>query len=327
MQLGGYLPFELPYTGEYHTERTCDLQRFNCGRTALYCALKGAAPQKVYIPHYICDCITNPFDLLGIDYEYYYLGQDLLPVGVNLASGEYLLWVNYFGLAGKHAINRVVEQYRNLIIDNTQAFFSQQVPDAYNLYSCRKFFGVSDGAYLIKRGLHKLALPQDISYERLAHKLKYYDLGLLSGYNDFVYWEQNLGNELLAMSNLTQRMLASIDYGYVQTMRKENFTRLHELLKPINLFPIRAVSDTSMAYPLLVKEEGLLPYLNSNNMLIRSCWRHVMDCVLPNTIEYQLSQYLFLLPIDQRYGVGQMEFLAQMILDYMEGKAYDATHL
>ena len=42
---------------------------------------------------------------------------------------------------------------RSLIIDNTQAFYEPPRKGAYNVYSCRKFFGVSDGAYLIKEGI------------------------------------------------------------------------------------------------------------------------------------------------------------------------------
>ena len=73
---------------------------------------------------------------------------------MDLNEKDCVLIVNYFGLMDKN-IQKFIESYNNIniIIDNTQAFFSNPVwkDKVYNVYSCRKFIGVPDGGYLISK--------------------------------------------------------------------------------------------------------------------------------------------------------------------------------
>ena len=65
-------------------------------------------------------------------------------------NDEFILWTNYYGNARDNEIKNVSEKYPNLIIDNCHAFFSKPIEGKFNCYSTRKFFGVSDGGYLVK---------------------------------------------------------------------------------------------------------------------------------------------------------------------------------
>ncbi len=57
------------------------------------------------------------------------------------------LCTNYFGIKDEF-ITSLSKQVSNLIVDNAQSFFSNPIENIDTFYSPRKFFGVSDGAYL-----------------------------------------------------------------------------------------------------------------------------------------------------------------------------------
>ena len=66
----------------------------------------------------------------------------------------------------------VTDRYApNIIIDNTQAFFSRPLPEIDTFYTCRKFFGVADGAYLYTDKEADFDIPQDYSSSRMLFLL------------------------------------------------------------------------------------------------------------------------------------------------------------
>ena len=56
-------------------------------------------------------------------------------------------------------------------MDHTHAFFQHPLPGVDTLYSCRKFFGLSDGAYLSTDATLTTGKEQDVSAERMGHIL------------------------------------------------------------------------------------------------------------------------------------------------------------
>ncbi len=93
--------------------------------------------------------MLEPFKKLGIPYEFYHIDINFeIRECFTLKANEALLYVNYYGLK-----QRYVEQLANktgdrLIVDNTQAFYAKPIAGIDTFYTCRKFFGVPDGAYL-----------------------------------------------------------------------------------------------------------------------------------------------------------------------------------
>ncbi len=314
-EYGGYLPLELPRKREYFSENKHDFIRLNCGRSAIYCALRDAKPSKVYIPYYNCATVEEPFVRLGIPYSFYKIDRDFLPVDVALKDNEYLLYVNYYGIADSEKISLVLNRYGRVFFDNTQAFFADPVEDAYNIYSCRKFFGVSDGAYLLKRGIKPIELPQDSSCERMLFTMKCIEQTTNDAYREHLENEAVFAKEPMLMSRLTQRILSSVDYPSVRRQRYRNFLCLHKILGGKNLLAVNIESRTPVAYPLLIKNDGLRRRLIEKKVYVPCWWKHVMDKTEPADCEYELSRYLLPLPIDQRYSVGDMEELAEIVLE------------
>ena len=61
-------------------------------------------------------------------------------------------------------------------MDHTHAFFQKPLPGVDTLYSCRKFLGVSDGAYLSTDAeLEPEKKPLDHSMGRMEHILGRYE--------------------------------------------------------------------------------------------------------------------------------------------------------
>ena len=143
--IGGYFELELNSTGEYHAASIA----LNTARNAFEYVLKVRAYKKVYIPYYTCVVMLEPIKKLNIDFEFYAIDENLEPLFdySKIMDEQGFLYTNYFGLK-----DDFIKQYStiipNLIIDNAQSFFSEPLNDIDTFYSARKFFGVSDGAYL-----------------------------------------------------------------------------------------------------------------------------------------------------------------------------------
>lgn len=315
-EYGGYLPLELPLLKEYYNDED-HMIRVNCGRSAIYCALLEAKPSKVYLPYYNCEFVKEPFEKLGIPYCYYNIDRDFMPIGIELLPNEYILWVNYFGTQHIDKAIKIVERFKNVILDNTQAFYAKPIKEVYNIYSCRKFFGVSDGAYVIKNNIVKPHLQQDESYKKIEFILKCIERGTDAGYKDYIENEDILATNILKMSKLTQRILESIDYEYIQKKRYDNFKWIHELLKDINQLDVDMSTRTPMVYPLVIKNGGLRNHLIENKIYVPQWWKHVMDKTDSQSFDYYLSKYLIPLPIDQRYSKKDMEYIANVVKGYV----------
>ena len=121
-EFGGYLPLELPHGQELYTG--AGVLRLNCGRNAIVAALRDAGAKKVYLPYYNCNTVYDAVTRAGFAVERYPLDARRLPVCPALGDGEWLLYVNYFGIASDDLLAEVKRRWPRVIFDNTQAFFS-----------------------------------------------------------------------------------------------------------------------------------------------------------------------------------------------------------
>ena len=315
-EFGGYLPLEIPkYNNEYYqSDEYFNVISLNSGRSSFYFAAKTTKMRKIYLPIFNCAETKIPFKKLNIEIEYYKLDDQLLPKDIYPKKNEFILWTNYYGNASEKEKQIIQKRYPNLIIDNCHAFFSKPIKGAYNCYSPRKFFGVCDGAYLIKDN-YKLSekIEVDTSYQSFSHLIKQIDLGINSGYLDSLENEKRLNEKYLRMSKLTKKILKSIDYEKVFNIRRRNFIELHKLLGEINEFPININSKTHMNYPFLIKDRDLRYKLIEQKLFNPFLWKHVLDLTQDFEIENKLSKYTVMLPIDQRYELKDILNIAKLV--------------
>lgn len=317
-EFGGCLPFELIIDcegKEYFDSKEYHIRRLNSGRSAIVLAIKNSNAKKVYVPLYTCDSVKTAIMNAGYKIEYYHIDCDFFPQVVEVKNDEILLWVNYFGIWGDTIANVIVKEYKNVIIDNTQAFFCKPNKKAYNAYSCRKFIGVSDGAYLISKDRIDDTIELDVSNERTLFLFKSFEEGANCAYAISKKNEEILNDsDIKNMSVLTQRILCNVSYENIIERRTENYNYLHDRLKNINILNCN-MSDGAvpMVYPFVLKSDVMRDYLIKERVFVPTWWRSVMHSN-PNTFEETLVKYLFPIPIDQRYCLDDMEQIAKIIL-------------
>jgi len=308
--IGGYFELELKKGKEYYPE----LLKLNTGRNCLEYILKAKNYKKIYIPYYTCEVILEPIKKLNIQYELYKINDLLELVIKQIDKNAVFLYINYFGLK-QEFIKTISKDFKNLIIDNSQAFFSEPIKDIDTFYSPRKFFGVPDGGYLSTNKKIDITLEKDVSLNRISHLIKRIEFGPEQGYDDFTRNNKSLNNQpIKKMSNFTKSILSSINYSEVRKIRNENFNLLHEKLKEINELKF-SIDDLNgpMVYPFLYKKYGLRELLIKNKVYVATYWPNVFDWAEENSFEYKLAKYLLPLPIDQRYDLEDMKKIIEII--------------
>ena len=310
--IGGYFELELNKGNEYHS----DSLHLNTGRNCLEYILRAKGYKTIYIPHYMCEVLLEPIKKLKINYKFYHIDSNLDPLfNKHLKKHEALLYINYFGIK-QRAIFLLNEKVENLIVDNAHAFFDKPPGNADAFYSVRKFFGVSDGAYLYTNKFLEQSFKQDISFNRIQHLVKRIDLGAEAGYCDFKINDVSLINQpIMQMSRLTEALLCNIDYAKAQASRKNNFLFLHEKLQALNKLKIdTAILKAPMVYPLLSNILGLREELLEQKVFVATYWPNVLKDMDADEVEYQIAKNIIPLPIDQRYGKTELERIIKLIV-------------
>lgn len=313
--IGGYFGLELSQGTHFHE----DALKFNTARNCLEYILKNRSYQKVYIPYYGCESVLEPFEKLKVEYEFYHIDYNFSPKShPQLFDDEAFLYTNYFGL-NQANVDKLYKIYgKKLIVDNSQAFYALPVDGVDTFYSARKFFGVSDGAYLYTDICSDYeSFKHDVSYKRMSHLLVRSDVDAETGYKYFLDNEKNLCNaSILKMSNITSSILESVDYAKVKNIRKCNFNILANNLSSTNELQIPlAEDDVPMAYPYLSRNIGLRGRLIDNKIYVAKYWPLIPSICNKDDIEYYLFERLIPLPIDQRYGEQEMLKVINVLRD------------
>lgn len=146
--------------------------------------------------------------------------------------------------------------------------------------------------------------------------LKRIDLGASHSYEDFKESSKNHFNQPIRyMSNLSKRILESIDYELVSKKRMTNFRFLENNLSKLNSLEINMENIICpMIYPLLIENgKELREQLINNNIFIAQYWPGILQNIRQDSFESKLIQNL--IPIDQRYDINDMQYILKVIKD------------
>ena len=314
-EIGGYLELEEPAGQEYYP----DLCGVNLGRTALLWLMEARRCKKIYLPFFLCDSVTGACERSGAEIEFYHMDEGLHPVleERTLPEGEYLYLVNYYGQLTDDKIRKYKKIYGNIIVDHTHAFFQKPLKGVDTLYSCRKFWGVSDGAYLSTDAVLPMDKPVDHSNKRMGHILGRYEE------NAGVYYQEMLQNaaryegmEIRRMSRLTENLLGAIDYETGRRKREENYRILSEAL-PSEFIFTRVTPEGPFVYPYYHKEGlKLRRWLAEHKIFVPTYWKNILEECTESSLEYQWAADVLPLPCDQRYGKEEMQYMAERIKEW-----------
>lgn len=315
-EIGGYFEFEQLIKNEYYK----NLIGINTGRNALIYLIKAKNIEKIYIPYYLCESVYEILDKYNYKYEFYYIDNNFLPIlEKKLEENEYLYIVNYYGQLSNERVIKLKEKYKNIILDNTHAFFQQPINEIDIIYNCRKWFGVPDGAYLSTTTVLKENLEKDFSKERMKHLLGRYEEKASKYYDDFKKNDDEFKNlKLKYMSDLTHNLLGAIDYEKVRVIRNSNYLFLEKNLKNINQLKI-VKSEVPFCYPLYIKNsEYLRKKLIEKKIYIPILWPNVLNENDKNTIEYDYTQNILPIPCDQRYNLEDLNKIINFIVEEID---------
>lgn len=313
-EIGGYLQMEKAAGKEYHR----DMLKLNLGRTALVFLMRAAGAHTLWVPHFLCGCVTDTCKKADITLKYYSIDQNFLPVMPKApAKGEYVYLVNFYGQLTDEQILGLAEKYHSVILDNTHAFFQKPLPGIPTLYSLRKFFGLSDGAYVYPGNLPMDAfeeLPTDLSGSRMAHILGRYEETASEYYQTMLDNAHSLDEEpVKKMSSLTENLLRCIDYPNAETSREANFQKLEKLLGEDNPLSIH-MPKGPFTYPFYHKNGIILrKMLAQHRIFVPTYWGNVIADMPKTSLEYDYAANILPLPCDQRYQPEDMTYLADKL--------------
>ncbi|MCQ2743331.1 MAG: hypothetical protein MJ230_00850 [bacterium] len=304
-EIGGY--FELEINSQYGNIPE-NVIALNTARNALRYIIKAYNIKEIYVPYYTCPVVWEILEKENCKINFYHIDDNFIPTK-DFQRDDFILYTNYFGICAKQA-KELSEKYKNLIVDNAQAYFMQKLGLA-SFNSVRKFFGVPDGSFLFCNRTLNENIEQDNSHQRCLHLLKRIDVNASFGYEDFRNNSNHFKSEPIKyMSNLTKHLINSIDVNKAKEKRLKNFKYLHKYLSKENELKFELdVDDVPMVYPYLIKNEKLRSKLIKNKIYVAQYWSELPE----EYYENYLYKYLLPLPIDHRYNIDDIKKFVEVI--------------
>lgn len=313
-EIGGYIELDSYCLPMMYEEGI----KLNSGRNALAYIIKAKKIKKILMPFLMCDSCNAILERLGVNIRYYEVGIDFMPVDIERDEEEYLYIVNYYGQLSN---NYLVSLGSKTIVDNVQAYFQSPVKGIDTIYTCRKFFGVADGAILFTDKILDEKLQTDESFERMHFLLGRYERSASEFYQEYVSNNKQFATAgIKKMSKLTLNLLHGIDYKSIKTIRTYNFTYLHERLKDRNILHLNMIEGAFM-YPFFhemgyeIREE-----LQKKKIYTPILWPNVLNTCNKNSMAFNMAGNIVALPVDQRYGLDEMKYICDILDCIVEKK-------
>ena len=296
-EIGGYFELAGGNQPRYHNGIY-----LNSGRNALRFIVRKLGISKLHVPAYTCPVVFEALQKEQVQIEQYTLDANFFP-DRDFPQSDFIIYNNYFGVCGGK-VREMATRYPNLIVDNAQAFYSQQI-GRVAFYSPRKFFGLPDGGIVCGLEGDAEDLLQDVSWNRMSHLLKRVDLGASAGYADFKENSQILARQdVKRMSALTTLLMSQIDCSAAAKRRRRNFNMLKDHLP--TEFPLDMVDDdVPMVYPYITSDPQLRKRLIDAKIYVASYWPGVGNCG-------DFPERVIPLPIDQRYDIEDMQRILEV---------------
>lgn len=308
-EIGGYIELDT-YTGRMLYE---DGIKLNCGRNALAYIIKAKQIKKIYFPRFMCDSNDKVLFENGVEVIYYNIGLDFRPLIKDFDGWLYI--VNFYGQLSNEYI---LTFGKNVIVDNAQAYFQRPTKGVDTIYTCRKFFGVPDGAILYTDKLIEINL-RDESYNRMNFLLGRFEKSAGEFYKEYVDNNHFFKNEpIKIMSKLTENLLHGLDYDVIKKKRTENFSYLNSKLASVNKLTLK-IPEGAFMYPLYI-DNGfeIRKKLQDKKIFIPTLWPAVFNLCSENDLEYDMAKNILPIPVDQRYGIDEMNVMINYILELLD---------
>lgn len=313
-EIGGYLELERFYGKEYHE----NLLALDCARNALAYLIEARGITSLWIPAFLCSSVPIVADKYGVEVKVYPINEDFSPDYRSLTpqASDYVYLVDFYGLLPDETIRDAAARFGDhLIVDEVMAFYRRPIDDLDTIYSCRKFFGVSDGAYLATTTSIGRELPSDESWDKMSFVLGRYERPASEFYaessNNNVRFRSQ---EIRTMSPITRNLMRAIDYDRTLERRRQNYAYLRKELDDINQLELVDPFGPFM-YPLLLQNgRELRKPMQQRKLYISMLWDHA--AAAPG-VAGRYAQDILPLPVDQRYDEQDMAHMVNVLRELM----------
>ncbi|ADQ79103.1 hypothetical protein Palpr_0953 [Paludibacter propionicigenes WB4] len=322
MEIGSYIELDLRSDKEYYVGD--NVVRLNSARCGIYHCLRILNCDTVYLPYYECFTVRDFLLSKDIKISYYKISESFEPQINHIENNAAILIVNYFGVMGRERMKYLVSAYENVIIDNAQAFYSSPINECLNVYSPRKFFGVPDGCYVIGEGVSNYLEEYSLDYSSSTAGFLFerIEVGCNKAYSSRMKNEERIDrSNIMQMSKLTHALLKNEPYNEIKSKRINNFKYAHSLYKELNMIdPIVCYDDSCvpLIYPLVIYDDEIVEKLNQNQIYTGRWWNYLLNETEKKSFENKLSSYLIPIPIDQRYGCTELDYVYSTIKKIMK---------
>ena len=308
-EYGGFLQLEFSRGKNYHS----DAVYLNSARNSLKYIVRLYKIKKIAVPYFTCPVVWTALKEENCDIIFYDCDSNMNPSLNDIGKNDFIIVNDYFGVRSEK-VNELIDCYQNIIVDNAQAFFSENYGLA-GFYSPRKFFGLPDGGVVVTSGRLDEPLDIDVSYDRCLHLLKRHDLGASLAYADFCDADKSIDSlPVKYMSRLTKNLMSGIDYELIKQKRRENYNRIHNRLSGINLLDVAlSDNDTPMVYPLLIENKDIKKKLIAEKLYVATYWPGLENVCPADSMAIYLRDYVIPLPVDQRYSIEDIDAVLDIV--------------
>lgn len=306
-EIGGYIELDT-YTGSMLHD---DGIKLNCGRNAFEYLIIAKEIKKILFPKFMCDSCDEILRRNNVSVRHYSIGIDFKPLNIDRDEDEFLYIVNYYG---QLSIDYLLSLGDNVIVDNAQAYFNEPIDGTDTIYTCRKFFGVPDGAILYTEKKLETELPRDESFDRMHFLLGRYERSATEFYSEYVANNDFFYNEpIKKMSRLTENLLNGLDYEKIKNIRTNNFSIIHNEFNGLNKLKL-TVPEGAFMYPLYIDNGNeIRKILQHKKIFIPTLWPTVLEKCIESELEYDMAKNILPIPVDQRYSINDMKYIIETI--------------
>lgn len=320
---------------------------YNTGRSAIKGVLREIRGKRALLPAYICQSVIQAFEQEHYSIEFYNINTDL-SIDINDLNRkctpdlDVIFVMHYYGtLQNRNDLTSIRNLSNTLSLtiveDTTHGILTNvQTIGDYCVASLRKWFALPDGgvAYSLLQKIDSVPVAKEMSFANVRTAgmfLKGLFVNGLTESNE-IYRKQfgeaekmiNEDSRVFAISDFSDALVKVFDVGDAIQRRKNNAGYLHKNIENPLIVPIFKEPNIDICpffYPLYVENrDKFRNYLNQNKIYCPVHWPIEDKRLFEYDAVRYISEHIISIPIDQRYGISDMEYLCSIINRYSWGK-------
>ena len=261
--------------------------KLNLARNCLRYLIRAYGIKEIYAPYYSCNTVWNAIKQENCRIKFYHIREDFSPLTI-FPKQAFILYINYFGLCNK-ICKKLAKMYPKLIVDNTQAFYSEPIGLA-SFNSLRKFFPVQNGAYLYTEKILKDNFEKD--------KELFTPCSMQKNYEKFVENELILNKEHIKyIYPKIEKFMENFDYNEDRKLRLEKYFDYDKKYNKYNKITIKPTEkEVPYCYPLSTDDIKIINELKDSKSPYLALWGEINKDFyeygfLNNTVALPLTDY------------------------------------